>query len=88
MGDFRGNYPRRRADWCQQGGYWKGVRLERYAQMDITSFVRGIRDIKRREAINSGMGANEADMWVRDEVKITFVGHSLGGEALMMYLIH
>jgi hypothetical protein len=88
MGDFRGNYPRRRADWCRQGSYWEGARLERYAQMDITSFVKEIRDIKQKEAIDSGMGANEAYMWVRDEVKITFVGHSLGGEALMMYLIH
>ena len=78
----------RRADWCQQGSYWEGIRLERYAQMDITSFVKGIRDIKRREAIESGMGAGEADIWVRDELKITYVGHSLGGEALMMYLIH
>jgi hypothetical protein len=88
MGDFRGNYPRRRADWCQQGSYWQGVRLESYAQMDIASFLKAIREIKRKEAIERGMSFGEAKIWVRDEVKITYVGHSLGGEALMMYLIH
>ena len=56
--------------------------------MDIASFVKAIREIKQREAIENGMGANEADMWVQNDVKITYVGHSLGGEALMIYLIH
>jgi predicted alpha/beta hydrolase len=74
LGDFRGNYPRRQAEWAQKRSYWDGIGLEGYAYRDIPAFVKNIREVKRAEGL--------------EDIKITYVGHSLGGETLMMYLIH
>ena len=47
--------------------------------MDIGGFINKIKELKMREFQNDCL---------EDEIKITYVGHSLGGMTLMMYLIH
>ncbi|TNV82260.1 hypothetical protein FGO68_gene16730 [Halteria grandinella] len=93
LGNFRGNCPREVEGWRKKQCYWEEVHLEGYAYRDLCAFIRRIREIKRDDLVRiyGELGIKcSKDQLERDldkRLKITFVGHSLGGLTLFMYLI-
>ena len=73
---FRGVTPRRHID-SDQKKYWN-FSVDDLANMDLPSSIRKIRAIKMEE-----LGHERAD-----KVQYVFVGHSMGGMVLLMYLIN
>lgn len=101
LGNFRGNYPRRLAPWRKQSNdssfsYWDHVKVQDYAQHDIDAFIRKIREVKLRDmrAMLAERGVKvkdheeEIERELDKRLKINYVGHSLGGLTLFLYLIH
>jgi hypothetical protein len=62
------------------------VGLREYAEYDIKAFIKRIRHIKMKELRQIHKDLSEAELNKR--LKITYVGHSLGGMTLLMYLIN
>jgi pimeloyl-ACP methyl ester carboxylesterase len=103
MGNFRGVYPRKLAPWKAQStvSYWN-YNIDDLGKYDIAAFVKKIIEVKVQEmkAIikASGIDSYENDMetphmseieaQLRAKIKITYVGHSMGGMTLPIYIIH
>ena len=49
MGNFRGIYPRKKADWRKQESYWDDVTVQNYAEKDIDAFIQKIRETKKKD---------------------------------------
>jgi hypothetical protein len=58
MGNFRGVYPQRQAEWRKKEEYWQNVGLYEYAEQDISIFIEKIREIKREELRTMLKGKN------------------------------
>ena len=65
--------------------------MHEYAEHDIKAFVKRIREIKKndlRAILPISVTDAELDLELDKRLKITCVAHSLGGMALLLYLIH
>ena len=104
MGNFRGVSPRKLADWKQESSesYWD-YKIDDMAKHDVAAFIKKIFALKVNEimiqmqnyAVKRGssikrMGLTNSQLKdeIRAKIKLTFVGHSLGGVVLPIYLLH
>lgn len=96
LGNFRGVYPRKLAPWKAKSGvsYWN-YNIDHLAKFDISAFIKTIYEVKLDEfkAFIKGSGADytsdaEIEAELRQKIKITYVGHSMGGMTLPIYVIH
>jgi len=84
MGNFRGVFPRKMTQWREeQGTYWN-YNIDHLGQYDLDTFIKTIIEEKSRE-MSLKLGITEQE--VRDKLRITYVGHSMGGMTLPIYLI-
>ena len=90
LGNFRGTYPRKTADWKSQSTYWNYT-LDDLAEYDVKAFIEGIIDIKVKELMLNeeykGVGEQEVRDDIANKLEITYIGHSMGGMTLPMYVI-
>ena len=81
------------ASWRRPETYWEDVTLENYALKDLDSFIKKIREVKRKDLIRllSLNGVKLCDKDIDEALdrllKVTFVGHSMGGMTFFIYLI-
>ncbi len=94
MGNFRGVYPRKMAEGKDTKTYWD-YNLDHFGKYDVAAFINKIHTLKMAELYeilkSESEGAlSDEDIYkiIDEKLKITFVGHSLGGMVLPMYLIH
>ena len=103
MGNFRGVYPRKLAPWKKQStvSYWN-YNIDDLGKYDIAAFVKKIIEVKVQEmqafikasgidSCENGVGLpnlSEIEAYLREKIKITYVGHSMGGMTLPIYIIH
>ena len=94
MGNFRGVYPRKMAAHKDPKTYWD-YNLDHFGKYDVAAFISKIHSLKVAElyemlkAESHGVYSDEDIYKIIDQkLKITFIGHSLGGMVLPMYLIH
>lgn len=91
MGNFRGVYPRKAAEWRQT--YWEDVTVQNYALRDLEAFVNKIREVKRRDLAKIladnriTLSEEELERELDKLLKITFVGHSMGGMTFYIYMV-
>ena len=85
MGNFRGVAPRKMTKWREEQGpsYWN-YNIDHLGQYDIDAFVSKIIDVKSEELSNLFKISKEA---AKDKIRITYIGHSMGGMTLPIYLI-
>ncbi|CDW77487.1 ab-hydrolase associated lipase region containing protein [Stylonychia lemnae] len=92
LGNFRGIYPRRLAAWKDPKTYWN-YNIDHYAKYDIPAFLEKIHKIKHQELREkfyqkTDMTDDEITKDIDSKLTITYIGHSLGGMTLPMYVIH
>lgn len=92
MGNFRGIFPRRMVEGKDFKDYWKYT-IDDLAIGDIAAFIDTIYKTKVKElkAIHykgSEMSEEDIDKEIESKLKITYIGHSLGGMVLPIYIIH
>ena len=92
LGNFRGNYPRKTVPWKSHKSYWD-YSVDDYAKYDIQAFLKKIYDIKieeikRIDYLDCQMSDEEIENEIREKLQITYIGHSLGGMTLLMYLVN
>jgi predicted alpha/beta hydrolase len=93
LGNFRGVYPRRMARGRDMKDYWK-YNLDHLAHMDVKAFIYKIHQLKTTElrahlySTNPEMSEEEISSYIKRRLTISFVGHSLGGMVLPMYIIN
>jgi len=95
MGQYRGVYPRKLAKWKEErdgkDSFWD-YGIDHIARWDIYGFLTKIFEIKVHEykAANNceGMTDQQIRKFVRSKLKITYIGHSLGGMILPMYVVY
>jgi hypothetical protein len=81
MGNFRGVFPRKMTGWRQaQGNYWN-YNIDHLGIYDVDSFIKKIVAVKTYELMELGLDPKNI------QLKITYVGHSMGGMTLPIYLI-
>lgn len=90
MGNFRGVYPRKVASWRDpKKSYWDYT-CDDYV-LDVQAFIERIVEVKTQEMAKSIFSDIESIEEVRAEVvkrlKITYIGHSMGGMTLTMYVV-
>lgn len=86
MGSFRGVYPRKTTKWrAELGDYWN-YNIDHLGKYDLSSFITKIIDVKTKELLRIFSDLDEA--YIRSKIKITYIGHSMGGMVLPIYLIH
>jgi pimeloyl-ACP methyl ester carboxylesterase len=96
MGQYRGVYPRKLAQWKEKrdgySSYWD-YSIDHIAKYDIQAFLKRILAIKVGEFIEMNpeeakkMSIGEIKKLVRNRLQITYIGHSLGGMILPMYIV-
>ena len=79
------------AEWKYTRTYWD-YNIDHLAKYDIQAFIKTIYDTKMKELKeihykNSMMSDEELNQIIKSKLTITYVGHSLGGMTLPMYLI-
>lgn len=79
------------AEWKDARTYWD-YNIDHLAKYDIQAFIKTIYDTKMKELKeihykNSMMSDEELNQIIKSKLTITYVGHSLGGMTLPMYLI-
>lgn len=74
--------------------YWK-YSLDHLAHEDVKAFIYKIHSLKTQELkaiikadIQNRLSDKEIEAYIESKLNITFVGHSLGGMVLPMYLIN
>ena len=94
LGNFRGVYPRKMSAEGKMDQYWS-YNLDHMARYDVAAFMKTIHSVKVQELTETirsrtkGKISNtEIAAMIAKKLKITYVGHSLGGMVLPMYLIH
>eukprot|EP00347_Sterkiella_histriomuscorum_P015983 403354949 len=92
MGNFRGVYPRKIASWKDPNTYWD-YSLDELANYDIQAFIKKIRETKiqeLKETYKKITKLSDEDIIkdIESKLTITYVGHSLGGMTLLMYIIN
>ncbi|CDW78671.1 ab-hydrolase associated lipase region containing protein [Stylonychia lemnae] len=92
MGNFRGVYPRKLVKGKDPKSYWE-YSLDELAKYDVQAFIQKIRDIKIKELMAtyikiSKLSEEEIIKDIESRLTITYVGHSLGGMTLPMYIIN
>lgn len=94
LGNFRGVYPRKMSDEGKMDQYWS-YNLDHMARYDVAAFMKTIHFIKVQELTETirsrtkgKITDSEIAAIIAKKLKITYVGHSLGGMVLPMYLIH
>jgi hypothetical protein len=99
MGNFRGVYPRKVSPWREKmqnvgkADYWF-YSIDHLAKYDIRAFIESIFNIKVEDYKRSfpdecaNLNNKEIRNLVRSKLKITYIGHSLGGMLLSMYIIY
>ena len=80
------------AEYKDPKSYWK-YNLDHLAKYDIPAFIDKIISIKVKELKeahyrDSILSDDAIDLEIKDKLKITYIGHSLGGMTLPMYIIH
>lgn len=88
MGNFRGIYPRKLASWKDTSSYWD-YSCDDYAT-DVRAFMNKIVEVKILELSKihfPNLSFEEAKEEVMKRLKITYVGHSMGGMTLKTYVI-
>lgn len=84
MGNFRGVFPRKMTPWReQQGTYWN-YNIDHLGQYDLDTFIQKI-ICKKTEELSKSLNITREE--VRAKLRITFIGHSMGGMTLPIYLI-
>lgn len=86
MGNYRGVYPRKVAPGFHgpDFDYWD-YSIDHIAKYDIHAFLKAIMDTKTAEFKH--IYPEKSEEQIKKELKIAYVGHSLGGMVLPMYLI-
>ena len=92
LGNFRGIYPRKMAKWKDPKTYWD-YNIDHYAKYDIPAFIETIQNTKIQELKETYYAKSDlTEQLIEEDIKsklsITFIGHSLGGMTLPMYVIH
>ena len=98
LGNYRGLFPRKvsaaREKLQNEGkaSYWD-YSIDHIAKYDIKAFMQTIFRTKFKEFQQfypqecEGLSQEEIEQLVRKKIKITYIGHSLGGMLLPMYLV-
>ena len=92
LGNVRGIYPRRLAEGKDLKSYWR-YSIDHFARFDVQAFLRTIHETKVKELKeiyykDSQLSDEEITKEISEKLKITYIGHSLGGMVLPMYVIH
>lgn len=75
--------------------YWN-YNIDNLAKFDIAAFVKTIYSVKLAElkaeikgaGLDFGDDMDDIEKELRQRIKITYVGHSMGGMTLPIYVIH
>eukprot|EP00347_Sterkiella_histriomuscorum_P006181 403353751 len=91
LGNFRGIYPRKLAPWKDPSTYWD-YNIDHFSKYDIPAFIEKIVEVKTQELRKShyrGSQLSEIEIIedIKSKLEITYIGHSLGGMTLPMYVI-
>jgi len=81
MGNFRGVFPRMMTEWRRAQGHYWNYNVDHLGIYDIDAFVSKIVAVKTKELQEQGVPKDKI------QLKITYVGHSMGGMTLPIYLI-
>lgn len=80
MGNFRGVYPRKMTEWRRSQGHYWNYNVDHLGVYDLDSFIHKIVSVKQKE-LEQQQGQDTV------KLRITYVGHSMGGMTLPIYLI-
>lgn len=92
LGNFRGIYPRKVAKWRDPKTYWN-YNVDHLAKYDLQAFIETIyktkiEELKKIYYSDSQLSEEEIVSQIKEKLTITYIGHSLGGMVLPMYVIH
>lgn len=92
LGNFRGVYPRNSSSWKDKSTYWD-YNIDDMATNDLEAFMKSIYEIKVKELkeiyySESNMTSEQIQSEIEHKLTINYIGHSLGGMVLPMYVIN